>query len=190
MLYRIIGSNIPALEIVALIFAYFLALTIAFGMHEFSHAFVSYKLGDPTPRLTGRLTPNPIKHVDPLGLVCLLLFGFGWGKPVMVNPLNYKHYKRGMVMVSLAGVTMNLILAFLFSGIYYFVFPLIYASRNMMLVCINYFLEYMVILNLSLFAFNLLPIFPLDGFNFVKSILPGACGSKFEYLLSLTISLI
>ena len=184
MLYRIIGTNLPALELVALVVAYILALIVAFGMHEFSHAYVSYKLGDPTPKLMGRLTPNPVKHIDPLGIICLLLFGFGWGKPVIVNPLAYRHYRKGMVMVSLAGVTMNLILAFVFSGIYYFAFSYIYASRNMMLVCVNYFLEYMVILNLSLFTFNLLPIYPLDGFNFIKSILPATSGSKFEYFMA------
>ena len=172
MLYQVLGSDLPFIEILALMLGYMLALIFSFSLHEFSHAFVSTKLGDPTPRQMGRLTLNPLKHIDPVGFLCLVLFGFGWAKPVSVNPVYYKHYKSGMSMVSLAGVTMNLILAFVFSGIWYFCGASVSASSNMFMVFLTFFLYFMLSINLSLFVFNLLPIYPLDGYNFLKAILP------------------
>lgn len=160
----------PLLEMLAFILAYMVALMFCFCAHEFSHAYVAYKLGDPTSRALGRLTLNPLKHIDPPGFLCLILFGFGWAKPVEVNPLHFKRYKRDMALVSIAGVTSNLILAFVFSGIYFFVSPLLVGSTNLFLIFIDLFLYFMVILNLSLMVFNLLPIYPLDGFNFIKSL--------------------
>lgn len=172
MLYQILGTGLTFVEILALMLGYMLALFFSFALHEYSHAYVSTKLGDPTPRLMGRMTLNPFKHIDPIGFVCLILFGFGWAKPVAVNPLYYKHYRRGMSMVSLAGVTMNLILAFIFSGIWFFTGVLVLSSTNMFMVFLSYFLYFMIAINLSLFVFNLLPIYPLDGYNFLKAILP------------------
>ncbi len=176
MIYDLIGSNLPFVQILALIIAYVLALMLAFCSHEFSHAYVAYKMGDPTAKALGRLTLNPFKHIDPIGFLCLFLFGFGWAKPVEINPLHFKNYRKGLVLVSLAGVTANLILAFVFSGIYFFVGQLLLASTNLFLIFLYYFLFYMIILNLSLFVFNLLPIFPLDGFNFIKAITPAGNG--------------
>ena len=169
MLYELIGSGLPFIEILALILAYLIALTIAFCMHEFSHAFVAYKMGDPTSKALGRLTLNPLKHIDGVGMLCLLLFGFGWAKPVEINPLHFKNYRKGMVLTSIAGVTANLILAFIFSGLYFFIGPLL-TSSNLLLIFIDYLLYFSILLNLSLFVFNLLPIYPLDGFNFIKSL--------------------
>ena len=176
MIYELIGSGLPAIEIFALIVAYCVAMILSFGLHEFSHAYVSYKLGDPTPKALGRLTLNPIKHIDPIGFFCLLFFGFGWAKPVEVNPLHYRKYKKGMFLVSISGVATNLCLAFVATGIWFFVTTLL-ISTNLLLIFINYFLYFMIILNLSLFAFNLLPIYPLDGFNCLKTLLPP--GNKF-----------
>lgn len=170
MIYQLFGSGLPFVEILALIIAYCFALVIAFSSHEFAHAFTAYKMGDPTSKALGRLSLNPVKHIDPLGFLCLILLGFGWAKPVEINPLRFKHYRRGLVLVSLAGVIANLILAFIFSGIYFFISPLIATSTNLLLIFINYFLYFMIVLNLALFVFNLLPIFPLDGFNFLKAI--------------------
>lgn len=177
MIFDFLVSGLPFLEILAIILAYGFALLIAFSMHEFSHAFVSYKLGDTTPKALGRLTLNPLKHIDYTGFFCLICFGFGWAKPVQINPSNYKNYKKGMVLVSLSGITTNLILAFLFTGIYFFVSPLIIGSTNLLLVFIFYFIYFMIMLNFSLLVFNLLPIFPLDGFNFISALLP--TGNKF-----------
>ena len=177
MLYQIIGSGLSFLEILALMLGYMLALLFSFSLHEFAHAFTSTKFGDPTPRLMGRLTLNTLKHIDPVGFLCLIFFGFGWAKPVAINPIFYKHYKRDMSIVSLAGVFMNLILAFVFSGVWFFVGSKIIAPTNMFMVFLKYFLYFMLSLNLSLFVFNLIPIYPLDGFNFLKAITP--VGNKF-----------
>ena len=177
MIYDLIGSNLPFIEILAVVVAYVLALMLAFCSHEFSHAYVAYKMGDPTAKALGRLTLNPFKHIDPLGFLCLFFFGFGWAKPVEINPLHFKHYRKGLVLVSLAGVTANLVLAFIFSGIYFFVGQFLLSSTNLFLIFLYYFLFYMIILNLSLFVFNLIPIFPLDGFNFIKAITPS--GNRF-----------
>ena len=181
MLYQIIGSGLSFLEILSLMLGYMLALLFSFSLHEFAHAFTSTKFGDPTPRLMGRLTLNPLKHIDPVGFLCLILFGFGWAKPVAINPIFYKHYKRDMSIVSLAGVFMNLILAFVFSGVWFFVGSKIIAPTNMFMVFLKYFLYFMLSLNLSLFVFNLIPIYPLDGFNFLKAITP--VGNKFIIFL-------
>lgn len=100
------------------------AVLIAISMHEFAHGFVSYKLGDPTPKMDGRLSLNPFRHLDLMGTLCLLVAGFGWAKPVMVNPEYYKNKKRGMVLVALAGPAMNFLLAFLFLFLYYLIWKL------------------------------------------------------------------
>ncbi|MFR5071534.1 MAG: site-2 protease family protein [Bianqueaceae bacterium] len=100
------------------------AVLIAISMHEFAHGFVSYKLGDPTPKMDGRLSLNPFRHLDVMGTLCLLVAGFGWAKPVMVNPEYYKNKKRGMVLVALAGPVMNFLLAFLFLFLYYLLWKL------------------------------------------------------------------
>ena len=89
------------------------AVLIAMVLHELSHAYTSYRLGDPTPKLTGRLTINPLKHLDLFGSLCLLLLGFGWAKPVQINPRYYKNPKIGTLWVSLAGPGMNFLLAFI-----------------------------------------------------------------------------
>ncbi len=170
MLYSLIGSNLSFLEILALLIGYMLALMISFCVHEFSHAFVAYKCGDPTAKALGRMSLNPIKHIDPMGFLFLIFFGFGWAKPVAVNPMYFKHYKRSMVLVSLAGVISNIILAFIFSGIYYFTIGYIFDSLNLFMVFLKYFLVYSVIINISLFIFNLIPVFPLDGFNVIKAL--------------------
>ena len=177
MLYQLIGSGLPFIEILALILAYIVALLISFCVHEFSHAFVAYKMGDPTAKALGRLTLNPFKHIDSTGFMCLLFFGFGWAKPVQINPTHFKRYKLGMILVSIAGVLANLILAFLFCGLYFFVADFLTSSTNLFFIFLYYLLYFLVVLNLSLFVFNLLPIFPLDGFNFIKAITPS--GNKF-----------
>lgn len=87
------------------------AILISLTFHEFGHAYAAYKMGDPTARNLGRMTLNPLAHIDPIGFILLVLFGFGWAKPVPVNPRNYNNFKKGEIVVSLAGVTMNLILA-------------------------------------------------------------------------------
>ncbi|MBE7082056.1 MAG: site-2 protease family protein [Clostridiales bacterium] len=165
-------------NILAFVLGYIFAVVLAFGLHEYSHAFVANKLGDPTPKALGRLTLNPFKHLDKFGMLGFLIFGFGWAKPVPINPMRFKRYKRDMVLVSLSGVITNLILAFIISGIYFFYFTNVakfdangFTYSNSLLYMIHYFLQYSIILNIALFVFNLLPIYPLDGFNTIKSML-------------------
>ncbi len=171
-------NGLPFSRILAFIVGYIFAIIIAFSLHEYAHALTAYKLGDITPKALGRLTINPFKHIDMYGLIGFLVVGFGWAKPVEVNPLHFKKYRRDMFLVSIAGVLTNLILAFVFSGIFYFYYY--YVAKvdstgaiyytNDLLYLIHYFLEYSVVLNIALFCFNLIPIYPLDGFNAIKSL--------------------
>lgn len=146
----------------------FLALIVVLPIHEFAHAFAAVKCGDPTPKLYNRFTINPFAHFDPLGLVCFLFAGFGWAKPVPVNPYNFKHYKSGCFWVSIAGVLANLLLAF-------FAYPL-YILTAVYVPAFGYFTEvlytslfYIFGFSISFFVFNLLPIYPLDGFKIIDS---------------------
>ena len=168
MLYAILSQNLPFVEMLALVIAYFIAIVVAFSAHEFSHAFVAYKCGDPTSKSFGRVSLNPFKHIDPMGMLCFLIIGFGWAKPVQINPMRFKHYKRDMAFVSLAGVFTNIVLAFIFSGVYFFTFTSLVGATNAFLVFVNYLLVYLITINIALCVFNLLPIYPLDGFNFLS----------------------
>lgn len=136
----------------------FLALIIAITIHEFAHAYVADRLGDPTPRSHGRLTLNPLKHLDPLGTLMLFIAHFGWGRPVPIDPYNFRSPRRDELLVALAGPGSNLLLAVILSLLLR-VFPL-------------YFLNILIIINVSLAIFNLLPIPPLDGSNILLNLLP------------------
>ena len=164
-----LGSSVSPWQILALVVAYLLALCLAMSMHEFSHAFVATKMGDPTPRLQGRLTLNPFAHISGLGLLTFLIFRFGWAKPVEVNPLRFKNYRKGMTLVSISGVITNLILAFIFSGLTFF-FVLFLDATNVFFFFLQYFALFGFTINTVLAVFNFLPIAPLDGYNLIKSL--------------------
>jgi len=148
------------------------AIIIAISFHEFAHAVTAYKLGDHTPKFQNRVTLNPVAHLDPFGLLCIIFIGFGWGKPVMVNPLNFRYRKRDEIIVSLAGVTMNLFLAVIFCAVFAFYLKSIgYYPFSGAAWAIAKTLENIAWINLVLMIFNLLPVPPLDGFNVVTELL-------------------
>lgn len=144
-------------------------------IHEFAHAWTADRLGDHTARYQGRLTLNPIAHIDPIGAVMILLFGFGYAKPVPVNPLGFKNRKAGMAITAAAGPASNLIMALIF----FFLVQLMYkvgggfADGSVTIAyAFFYFFQYAATINVYLAVFNLLPIPPLDGSRVVTLILP------------------
>lgn len=146
-------------------------IIIALSFHEFAHAWVSERLGDPTPRRQGRVTLNPLAHTDWVGFLALLLVGFGWGKPVQIDPGYYKHRRRDELLVAVAGVTMNLILAILFSFPAKAVLRAYYTSGgSVVLENLYYILVYTAYINVVLMIFNLIPCPPLDGWNIITQI--------------------
>ena len=152
------------------IIASFIAVAVVLSLHEFAHAFVAYKCGDVTPKLNGRLTINPIAHFDLLGLLMFTFAGFGWAKPVPINPYNFRHYKRGLGFTAVAGVVMNYITAFLF----YPVYLLILRFVNLPWEPVNFFLSTLPLLmysySLAFCVFNLIPLPPLDGWRVVEAV--------------------
>lgn len=147
--------------------AYILVITLSLSFHEFAHAYCAYKNGDTTPKMQGRITLNPFKHIDAIGFLCCAFFGFGWARPVQVNHNNYRNIKRGIGWTSVAGVLMNLFLAFIGCGL--FQLTLLIHSVNVLILFLQQFFYFMFIINISLAVFNFLPIYPLDGFKFVEN---------------------
>ena len=148
---------------------------IAVVLHEYSHGLVSYWLGDPTPKEMGRLTVNPSKHLDLIGVVCLIFLGFGWAKPVMVNPTYYKKPKIGMTLVALAGPLINfilMILSFVFMGLCLKIMIWQNGFDNVLLDILFNFFYYLGWINLGLCLFNLIPLPPLDGSKIIGVVLP------------------
>ena len=148
------------------------ATLLAISAHEFAHGLVSYWRGDPTPKRDGRLSLNPLHHLDLVGTICMLVFRFGWAKPVKVNPQYYKNPKQGMALTALAGPVMNLILAFLFLGIFVGLFHVTEGSTEGMLGYLMLLAQYTAIMNIGLGVFNLIPIPPLDGSKVLGIFLP------------------
>ncbi len=159
-------------------------LFVALPFHEFAHAFAANKLGDPTAKYQGRLTLNPFKHLDFIGAMLLLFFGFGWAKPVPVNQRNFRNPKGDMAITAFAGPLSNLIVAFVVMLIMHIV-NIFYVN-----VYINYFLTSAATVNIYLAVFNLVPVPPLDGSRLLFAILPDRYYYKFqqyEFIFSMVI---
>lgn len=150
------------------------AIIIALTFHEYAHAWVAYKLGDPTAKAEGRLTFNPLAHLDPLGTLMLVVFRFGWGKPVPINEYNFQNPVVGTALSSLAGPMTNLILALTTAGI----FNVLTITNPLISAMLTYF----VLINILLMLFNLLPIPPLDGHKVVRALLPEKLRYSWELL--------
>lgn len=162
--------------------SFIIALLIALSVHEWAHAMVAHRLGDPTAKDQGRLTLNPIAHLDLMGTILFFLIGFGWGKPVPVDPRYFKHWKRDTALVSIAGPISNLILAFLAFGGLLLMAPdaltgdvwdlLMGGSRGTFKAVFADIFRISIALNLGLMAFNLLPVAPLDGSKIIQVFIP------------------
>ena len=151
------------------------ALLIALTIHEYAHARVAVWMGDETPKVLGRLTLNPIAHLDPFGLIMLWLFKFGWAKPVPINPNNFKNWRKGTMLVSLAGPSANIIMAFLAAIIYG-----ILAKSQLMSGGVDTVLKLTYSYNLIFAVFNLIPLPPLDGSKVLTSLLPARQADMME----------
>jgi Zn-dependent protease len=147
-------------------------ILLVISIHEFSHAKVADTLGDPTARYSGRLTLNPIKHLDPIGFLMLLIVGFGWAAPVPVNPYNFANPRRGILCVSLAGPLSNFFCAWVAGTILRLVPAAVWWGLPAYAYFLRAALEYFVWISLALGVFNLIPVPPLDGFKILESLLP------------------
>ena len=137
-------------------------ILLAIVCHEYAHGWVSYKLGDPTAKNSGRLTLNPLKHIDPLGAICMLIFHVGWANPVPINPMYYRDRKKGIIYVSLAGPIVNFILAFI--SLFIEGILIKFGSDTSTIIWVLCQLcYYFAVINIGLGLFNLIPIPPLDG---------------------------
>ncbi|SKA88375.1 Zn-dependent protease (includes SpoIVFB) [Paucidesulfovibrio gracilis DSM 16080] len=171
-----------ALQIVIIALPLLLALTF----HEVAHGMVAYRLGDPTAKLHGRLTLNPLKHLDPLGTLIFFIARVGWAKPVPVNPGYFKNPRKGMLLVALAGPLANFALALGFAALFHIFASIDVPGRESLLFKVLYptvlICQAGVFVNLILGIFNLLPIPPLDGSNILAGILPRAVAAKYMSL--------
>ena len=167
MIFRLLNGQITPLYFVFFIISLLISLTI----HELAHAYTSFKLGDSTAKIDGRISLNPLNHIDPYGFLAILLVGFGWAKPVMMNPYNFKNYRDGIFFTALAGPVSNIIQAILGTLLLNFNFPIIVLE----------FIQVFVLINIILASFNILPIPPLDGYKVFSRILSDKLYFQAEY---------
>lgn len=178
MLLSLFRSGIDLGQLIIYLFSMAFIVFCTLPIHEFAHAWVATKLGDQTPRLQGRLTLNPMAHVSPIGALMILLVGFGYAKPVGVNPRNFKDSKKGMALVAVAGPVSNLIMGFVAE--FFAILCLKFASNandSFMLTAVYLFFNYAAVVNIQLAVFNFLPIPPLDGSRILQLLIP----SKYYY---------
>lgn len=195
MLLRLLTSGIlleDPIAALSMLIATSVAILVAITVHEFSHGFSAYRLGDPTAKQLGRLSLNPLVHLDPLGTLMLLLAGFGWGKPVPVNPNYFRiGMRQGTALVSAAGPISNLLTAFIFTiplrlGLLAWHSPMRYPpfARHELNWVLADLASYIAFYNIILAIFNLIPLAPLDGFGVALGILPRSLANSLARLAS------
>lgn len=174
MLYSLLHGTLSIEGAIMQILAVSMIVFLVMPLHEFAHGFIAYKLGDNTAKNMGRLRFSPSAHIDPVGALMILLVGFGWAKPVPVNPRNFKNPKVGMAITALAGPVSNILAAILGAVLYYV--NILLAVKGILpsiaFDLLYYFLTYFISVNISLAVFNLIPIPPLDGSKILFAFLP------------------
>ena len=171
MLFDVINGNYSFLELLLSIISYILLVLVMLPVHELAHAWVATKLGDDTPRWHGRLTANPFAHLDLWGTLMLVLFGFGYAKPVPINSRNFRKPRRDMALVALAGPLSNLLMATVMLLLFQLLKLLPFASGVVLMIGAT-LVNIVVPINIGLAVFNLLPIPPLDGSRIFSAFLP------------------
>jgi Zn-dependent protease len=166
-------------NVIIYILSSLVVIFLTLPIHEFAHGFAATKLGDPTPRYQGRLTVNPFAHIDYVGALCIILFGFGWAKPVGVNSYNFKNPKRDMALTAFAGPLSNLIVALIALLLFNLTFVIFANVVANFVIYVAYFFLFIAQINVSLAVFNLIPIPPLDGSRILSAVLP----DKYYYKL-------
>ncbi|MDR0462502.1 MAG: site-2 protease family protein [Christensenellaceae bacterium] len=168
MLFGLVQSDLSFEFNIVLLLVFALSLLTGIIPHEVAHGFAALKQGDPSAKIAGRLSLNPAKHIDPMGLAAFVFIGIGWAKPVPVNPFNYKNFRRGNFIVSIAGIITNLVIGFSSSLFLYIVYRFGNVD-SLGIFALFYFFFFCTVINISLMLFNLLPICPLDGYNILVS---------------------
>lgn len=158
------------IELIVLLFARVFAVFCSLPIHEYAHALVAVKLGDNTPKNQGRLTINPIAHLDIIGTMMIIFVGFGYAKPVPVNARNFKNPKGGMALTALAGPLANVLMAAIFILLMHI--TSLFDTSKVLIMAVNYFALYAATINISLAVFNLIPIPPLDGSRVLQLMIP------------------
>ncbi len=171
LFYILVNQGLTADQAVIYFLITMFVFLVSLTVHEFAHGYVAYKCGDMTPRLSGRLTLNPFKHLDLMGFLSFIILGVGWAKPIPVNPLNFKKFRKGQRLVSVAGVIANFLLGLL-NAIFLLILFVVVKNTGINNEFASYLasiFSYFMVINSFLFMFNILPIYPLDGFNFITT---------------------
>ena len=202
MLLNLIGNGFTKDAVISLLL-FIPTLLISLTVHEYCHGYAAYKCGDNTAEWNGRLTLNPLQHLDPIGTIMMLIFGFGYAKPVPINPRNFKNYRWGLIIVALAGPLSNVLLALIGLLLNYGVFQILaLQSRDVLISAVSsnlygmwsVFIYMFITANASLAVFNLLPIPPLDGSRIISSFLPAKLAyyyNKYEsYIMLIVLALL
>lgn len=182
MIFNVLTSTLSSQDKFIIIIAFISVAMLSIMLHEYAHAYVAVKCGDLTPKLAGRLTLNPRVHFNLFGLLMFFFVGFGWANPVPINSDNFEHKKRGIFLTAIAGVTMNLLSALVYFGLYclvatFYVKGVTGTIFVEVIVKLLYnFFAYGVLLNVMLALFNLLPVYPLDGFRIIQAFVPPTNG--------------